>query len=282
MYIHIYISQFLFLRALQKYSDDYLASETRTKIDPASGPRLVTCRNNNYFRASCDQRDTDCGDFYPDLENDDLFVRKRGAFRMNPVILQDFEYLRSSLKQGPHLEGEIVLQPRDGDPSIPDLEKDDLTVRKAQLQNKEVALSGGPDRYQPALFPDPWSLPPEIQAKFICLLEKATTTERRGSGGKILSPSSRQKKDDLLTRKLELFNVGMKVQPISFCRGPCSGQDLKKWEDIREASKVRHKKRQMVERSACGLAWSVFVFRYSEMWLVMKRGNLCSAMHVLV
>ncbi|XP_061485998.1 LIM domain only protein 7 isoform X3 [Rhineura floridana] len=240
-------SQFLFLRALQKYSDDYLSSETRTKIDPSSGPRLLTCRKNNYFRPGCDERDNENGDYYPDLENDDLFVRKTGAFHVNPVILQDFEYLRTSYKQGPHIEGEIVLQPRDDESAIPDLEKDDLTVRKVQLQ-KKVPLSGAPDRYQPALFPDPWSLPPEIQAKFLCLLEKTTTTDERQSGGKILSPSSRQKKDDMLIRKIELLSVGVNVQPVSFSPGACSKEDMEKWEAIRDASKIRHKKRQMVER----------------------------------
>ncbi|XP_033003839.1 LIM domain only protein 7 isoform X5 [Lacerta agilis] len=237
-------SQFLFLRALQKYSDDYLSSETRTKIDPSSGPRLITCRKKNYFRPGCDQRDNENGDNYPDLENDDLFVRKTGASHVNPVILQGFQYL----KQGPQIEGEIVLQPRDDETAIPDLEKDDLTVRKAQFQKKEVPLSGAPDRYWPALFPDPWSLPPEIQAKFLCLLEKTTRKDERQSGGKILSPSSRQKKDDMLTRKIELLNVGVNVQPISFSPGTCSKEDMEKWEAIREASKIRHKKRQMVER----------------------------------
>ncbi|XP_042316714.1 LOW QUALITY PROTEIN: LIM domain only protein 7 [Sceloporus undulatus] len=241
-------SQFLFLRALQKYSDDYLSSETRTKIDPASGPRLVTSRKNNYFRPGSDQRNNENGDFYPDLENDDLFVRKTGASHMNPVMVQDFEYFRKSYNQGPHLEGEIVLQPRDGETAIPDLEKDDLTVRKTQPHKKEVPLSGAPDRYQPALFPDPWSLPPEIQAKFLCLLEKTTVTDERGSGGKILSPSSRQKKDDMLVRKIELLNVGINMQTISFAPGECNKEDMEKWEAIREASKVRHKKRQMVER----------------------------------
>ncbi|XP_008105089.2 LIM domain only protein 7 isoform X4 [Anolis carolinensis] len=241
-------SQFLFLRALQKYSDDCLSSGTRTKIDPASGPRLVTCRKNNYFGPGHDQSNNENGDFYPDLENDDLFVRKTGASHMNLVMVQDLEYFRKFYNQGPHLEGEIVLQPRDGESVIPDLEKDDLTVRKAQLQKKEVSLSGAPDRYQPALFPDPWSLPLEIQAKFLCLLEKNTTTDEKESGGKILSPSSRQKRDDMLTRKIEMLNVGISMQPTSFAPEACSKEDMEKWEAIRKASKVRHKKRQMVER----------------------------------
>ncbi|XP_060542510.1 LIM domain only protein 7 isoform X1 [Pantherophis guttatus] len=243
-------SQFLFLRALQKYSEDYLNSDHRTKADPSSGPRLITCRKSNYLRPGYDQRIHEIRDFYPDLENDDLFVRKTGASHANPVVLQDFEYFRRSCQERPRVEGEIVLQPRDGeDEIIPDLEKDDLTVRKTQLQKKEVPISGAPDKYQPALFPDPWSLPPEIQAKFLCLLEKSTLKSESERRGKVLSPSSsRQKKDDMLTRKMELLSLGGNVQSKSFCPGACSKEDMEKWEAIREASKTRHKKRQMVER----------------------------------
>uniref|UniRef100_A0A8C7E1E3 LIM domain 7 n=1 Tax=Naja naja TaxID=35670 RepID=A0A8C7E1E3_NAJNA len=237
VYVYLlYLSQFLFLRALQKYSEDYLNSDHRAKADPSSGPRLITCRKYNYLRPGYDQRIHEIRDFYPDLENDDLFVRKTGASHANPVVLQDFEYLRRSCQPRPRIEGEIVLQPRDEeDETIPDLEKDDLTVRKAQLHKKEVPLSGAPDKYQPALFPDPWTLPPEIQAKFL-------------SEGKVLSPSSRQKKDDMLTRKMELLSLGGNAQSKSFCPGACSKEDMEKWEAIREASKTRHKKRQMVER----------------------------------
>lgn len=273
----------MFLRALQKYSDDYLSSETRARLDPTSGPRLVTSRKNNCYRVGYNQSDDENGVCCPDLENDDLFVRKTGAFHMNPVILQDFDYLRKSYNQGPQIEGEIVLQPRDDESVIPDLEKDDLTVRKAQWQKKDVPLSGAPDKYQPALFPDPWSLPPEIQAKFLCLLEKTTTRNEKESGGKILSPSSRDKKDDMLNRKIELVNIGVNVQPVRFAPEMCSKEDMEKWEAIREASKIRHKKQQMVERSAHGHAWIVLLSKYFQIQFVMKRGGiLFPAMHVFV
>ncbi|XP_026703745.1 LIM domain only protein 7 isoform X14 [Athene cunicularia] len=240
-------SQFSLLQALQKYSD-YLSSEMKTKIDPTSGPRLIKCRKNISFVPGCKQGDTENGYLYPDLENDDLFVRKTGAFHMNPVVLQDPRYLKKFSEHEPTLEGEIVLQPREGQPVIPDLEKDDMIFRKILSQKKEVPLSGAPDKYHPALFPDPWSLPEEIRSKFLCLLEKNTTPEERKSNGRVLSPSSRHKKDDMLTRKIESWKVGSNVQPVNFIPGPCSEEDWKKWEAIREASKVRHKKRQMVER----------------------------------
>ncbi|NXA29148.1 LMO7 protein, partial [Ibidorhyncha struthersii] len=241
-------SQFSLLQALQKYSD-YLSSETKTKIDPTSGPRLIKCRKNISFEPGCKQGDAENGYLYPDLENDDLFVRKTGAFHVNQVVLQDPRYLKKLSEGEPPLEGEIILQPREGEPVIPDLEKDDMIFRKILSQKKEVPLSGAPDKYHPALFPDPWSLPEEIRSKFLCLLEKNTTIEERKSNGRVLSPSSRHKKDDMLTRKIESWKVGSNIQPVNFIPGPCSEEDWKKWEAIREASKARHKKRQMVERS---------------------------------
>ncbi|KAI2569613.1 LMO7 isoform 23, partial [Pan troglodytes] len=69
-------SQFLLLQALQTYSDDILSSETHTKIDPTSGPRLITRRKNLSYAPGYRRDDLEMAALDPDLENDDFFVRK--------------------------------------------------------------------------------------------------------------------------------------------------------------------------------------------------------------
>ncbi|XP_020848113.1 LOW QUALITY PROTEIN: LIM domain only protein 7 [Phascolarctos cinereus] len=241
-------SQFLLLQALQTYSDDVLSSETKTKIDPTSGPRIITCRRNVFYAPGYRRDDTENGVLDPDLENDDYFVRKTGAFHANPVVLQAFENFRRYSVTDDFIERDIILQQREGDPTLPDLEKDDMIVRRIPTQKKEVPLSGAPDKYHPIPFPEPWTLPPEIRARFLCVLERTSPSKEKSSSCRVLVPSSCQKKDDMLTRKIESWKLGATVPSISFTPGPCSEEDLKKWEAIRAASKVRHKKRQMVER----------------------------------
>ncbi|XP_068922923.1 LIM domain only protein 7 isoform X8 [Petaurus breviceps papuanus] len=242
-------SQFLLLQALQTYSDDILSSETKTKIDPTSGPRVITCRRNVFYAPGYRRDDSENGVLDPDLENDDYFVRKTGAFHANPAVLQAFEDFRRFSVPDDFIERDIILQQREGESVLPDLEKDDMIVRRIPTQKKEVPLSGAPDKYHPIPFPEPWTLPPEIRARFLCVLERTSSSKERNNSCRVLVPSSCQKKDDMLTRKIECWKLGTTVPPsISFTPGPCSEEDLKKWEAIRAASKVRHKKRQMVER----------------------------------
>ncbi|KAM5147152.1 LIM domain only protein 7 isoform 6-T6 [Callospermophilus lateralis] len=240
-------SQFLLLQALQTYSDDILSSETNIKIDPTSGPRLITRRKNLSHAPGYRGDDFEMPTLDPDLENDDFFVRKTGAFHANPYVLRAFEDFGRFSEQDNSVERDIILQCREGELVLPDLEKDDMIVRRIPAQKKEVPLSGAPDRYQPVPFPEPWTLPPEIQAKFLCVLER-TCPKEKSSSCRILVPSYRQKKDDMLIRKIQSWKLGTTVPPISFTPGPCSEADLQKWEAIREASRLRHKKRLMVER----------------------------------
>ncbi|XP_029397682.1 LIM domain only protein 7 isoform X3 [Mus pahari] len=241
-------SQFLLLQALQTYSDDILSSETSVKLDPTSGPRLITRRKNLSPAPGYRAHDLELPALDPDLENDDFFVRKTGAFHANPCVLRAFEDFRRFSEPDDAVERDIILQCREGELVLPDLEKDDMIVRRIPAQKKEVPLSGAPDRYQPVPFPEPWTLPPEIQAKFLSVLERTCPPKEKSSGCRVLVPSYRQKKDDMLARKIQSWKLGTAVPPISFKPGPCSEADLQKWEAIREASRLRHRKRLMVER----------------------------------
>ncbi|XP_045884195.1 LIM domain only protein 7 isoform X2 [Meles meles] len=241
-------SQFLLLQALQTYSDDILSSETNIKIDPTAGPRLITRRKNLSSAPGYKRDDLEMSTLDPDLENDDFFVRKTGAFHANPYVLRAFEDFRRFSEQDDPVERDIILQCREGELVLPDLEKDDMIVRRIPAQKKEVPLSGAPDRYQPVPFPEPWTLPPEIQAKFLCVLERTRPPTEKRKSCRVLVPSYRQKKDDMLTRKIQSWQLGTTVPPVSFTPGPCSEADLRKWEAIREASRLRHRKRLMVER----------------------------------
>eukprot|EP00069_Balaena_mysticetus_P021238 bmy_13489T0 len=242
-------SQFLLLQALQTYSDDILSSETNIRIDPTAGPRLITRRKNLSYTPGYRPDDLEMPALDPDLENDDFFVRKTGAFHANPCVLRAFEDLRRLSGQDDPVEQDIILQCREGELVLPDLEKDDMIVRRIPAQKKEVPLSGAPDRYQPVPFPEPWTLPPEIQAKFLCVLERTCPPKEKSNSCRVLVPSCRQKKDDMLARKIQSWKLGTTVPPVSFTPGPCSAADLQKWESIREASRLRHRKRLMVERS---------------------------------
>lgn len=245
-------SQFLLLQALQTYSDDILSSETSIKIDPTAGPRLITRRKKLSSAPGYRPEDLETAALDPDLENDDFFVRKTGAFHANPGVLRAFEDLRRLAGHEDPVERDIILQCREGELVLPDLEKDDMIIRRIPAQKKEVPLSGAPDRYQPVPFPEPWTLPPEIQAKFLCVLERTCPPKEQSSSCRVLVPSNRQKKDDMLARKIQSWQLGTPVlPPPSFTPGPCSEADLQKWEAIREASRLRHKKRLMVERSEC-------------------------------
>ncbi|XP_075419085.1 LIM domain only protein 7 isoform X4 [Tenrec ecaudatus] len=241
-------SQFLLLQALQTYSDDILSSDTNVKIDPTSGPRLITRRRSLSYTPGFGRDDLSLPTLDPDLQNDDFFVRRTGAFHANPCVLQAFEDFRRFSEQADPVERDIILQCREGEPVLPDLEKDDMIVRRVPAQKKEVPLSGAPDRYQPIPFPEPWTLPPEIRAKFLCVLERTHPPKEKSASCRVLVSAYRQKKDDMLTRKIQSWKLGTALPPVSFMPGPCSEADLQKWEAIREASRVRHKKRLMVER----------------------------------
>ncbi|XP_077339228.1 LIM domain only protein 7 isoform X2 [Lithobates pipiens] len=231
-------SQFLILQALQKITSDLMSYENKAKIDPTSGPRLI-----HSLPISTNTQSEHGIYTIPDLENDDLFARKTGTFHLNQVI-----NLGTPLNQVLEIEKDIVLQNNKETEDLPDLVKDDMIVRRAQSEHKEVHLSGAPEIYNAVPFPDPLTLPEEIQSKFLCLVKKPTGSEKEDNQGRVLNPSEKLKKDDMLTRKVQLCQSSLATRPKHFTSGPCSEEDLKKWDSIREASKIRHKKRQLVER----------------------------------
>ncbi|XP_040197318.1 LIM domain only protein 7 isoform X1 [Rana temporaria] len=231
-------SQFLILQALQKITSDLMSSENKAKSDPTSGPRLI-----HSIPISTSTQSEHGIYTIPDLENDDLFARKTGTFHLNQVI-----NLGTPLNQVLEIEKDIVLQNKKETEDLPDLVKDDMIVRRAQSEPKEVHLSGAPEIYNAVPFPDPLTLPAEMQAKFLCLVKKPTGPEKEDNQGRVLDPSEKLRKDDMLTRKVQLCQSSLATTPKHFTSGPCSEEDLKKWDSIREASKIRHKKRQLVER----------------------------------
>lgn len=279
LFLFLCFSQFLLLQALQSYSDDVLSSETHAKIDPTAGPRLITRRKNPSSALGYRRDDLELTALDPDLENDDFFVRKMRTFHANPCVLRAFEDFRRFSEQEDPVERDIILQCREGELVLPDLERDDMIIRRMPAQKKEVPLSGAPDRYQPVPFPEPWTLPPEIQAKFLCVLERTCPSKEKNNNCRVLVPSYRQKKDDMLTRKIQSWKLGTVVPPISFTPGPCSEADLRKWEAIREASRLRHRKRLMVERSECVSTKNVLVRVLCN--LCEKAASYCPTLHVM-
>ncbi|KAE8626058.1 hypothetical protein XENTR_v10006487 [Xenopus tropicalis] len=229
-------SQFLLLQALQKMSYDALTS--KTKSDPTSGPRVVT---------SCQKpsnQNEDTMEMLPNLQNDDFFTRKTRTFHLNQVI-----NLGTPLVRVCEIEKDIICQSKLEDSELPDLVKDDMTIRRVQNEPKEIHLSGAPDNYHPVPFPEPWTLPENIQSKFLCTVTKKQESAKEDKCGGVIKMSDKLKKDDMLTRKVNLCQTSNSLTPKSFIPGPCNDKDFKKWEWIREASKARHKKRLLVERS---------------------------------
>ncbi|XP_069061363.1 LIM domain only protein 7 isoform X3 [Pleurodeles waltl] len=232
-------SQFSILQAFQKCSVDMLSLEGKCKPDPTSGPRILTYTPTG---PGCNRAGLESTNMDPDLENDDLFIRKTGAFHLHPCSMELFQ---TGPRQVCSVEKEIVLQ--SGETEVPDLEKDDMIVRRVPNQ-KEVPLSGAPDKYQPVPFPEPSTLPETIQAKFLCLPKKLPESRERSTGSRIVVSSQKRKKDDMLARKIGSWQIVSPTKAKCFTPGPCSEEDLRNWESIRDASRRRHRKRQMVER----------------------------------
>lgn len=241
------------------------------RMDPTSGPRLVKCERRPLLGRQDPLEPPDPIDresILPDLENDDMFARRTQAFQ----TITDLAVMKTGLCTGrssrylcssePELN--IVTQPQrpggaEGRVCFPDIERDDVVYRKVNPQQaqQQRPLSGAPDNYSPMPVPEPWALPPDLQARLLCppcplTQEVAADGQNRGE------MQAHPRTDDMLLRKL---GIGPNQSQGSL-RGPsanqmspsvptsCSEGDLLKWQAIREASRLRYKKRLMVERLA--------------------------------
>lgn len=236
-------------------------------VDPTSGPRLVKCERWPLLGRQDPREPPDPFNYesiLPDLENDDMFARRTLAFQSNTdlaMMKTQLSAKRRLYTSEPQLN--IVTQ-RHGlgsteENDFPDIEQDDVVYRKEKTQQaqQQRPLSGAPDNYTPMPIPEPWALPPDLKARLLCP-PCPLTQEAAGNKQNQVEKEMHPKTDDMLVRK---FGVCPEESQSSM-RGlsanhmtpsvpsSCSEGDLQKWQAIREASRLRYKKRLMVERLA--------------------------------
>lgn len=235
-------------------------------VDPASGPKLVKCERWPLLGRQDPREPPDPFDYesiIPDLENDDMFARRTLAFQSNTDLAMIKSHLparRRLYTSEPQLN--IITQRHvhgsTEEDDYPDIEKDDVVYRKEKTQQaqQQRPLSGAPDNYAPMPIPEPWALPPDLKARLLCppcpLTQEAAANKQNQ-----VEREPHPKTDDMLLRK---FGVCSKESQSSV-RGPsanqipsvpssCSEGDLQRMQAIREASRLRYKKRLLVERLA--------------------------------
>ncbi|KAL6484746.1 hypothetical protein MHYP_G00067910 [Metynnis hypsauchen] len=216
--------------------------------DPTSGPSLFKCeRHPLQGRENSKDPYNVSEDILPDLENDDMFTRRTCAFHSSTELawLKYGDFLTSHRRSEPYIR--VVIQPRSGQPTYPDIERDDVLYRRVLLQSAQRPPSGAPDNYHPVPLPEPWTLPPKLQAKLLCA--PCPPPQEQPKPVEIRSEEDHLKADDMLVRKLRMVHIqGMRSQSTPSVPSSCSEEDLQKWRAIREASRLRYKKRLMVER----------------------------------
>ncbi|KAK1170070.1 LIM domain only protein 7-like isoform X1 [Acipenser oxyrinchus oxyrinchus] len=227
------------------------------RVDAAAGRRIIKCERSSFLSPLNQQDGKDAQEgLLPDLENDDMFTRRTGSFHSN-VDLMRYE---TKGRQSTEPDIKIVTQPRRGEPVVPDIERDDMVFRKVNFnsQKKVRSPSGAPDVYHPVPVPEPWTLPANLQSKLLCQpnppIPEEEEEEEEGEGRQY---SIHPKTDDMSARKLGKVHPPQAVLASPFVPTSCSEQDLKKWEAIREGSRLRYKKRKMVERLGLGVSSSV-------------------------
>jgi len=230
-------------------------------VDPASGPRLVKCERWPLLGRQDPREPPDPFDYesmVPDLENDDMFARRTLTFRANAdlaVMKTRLSAHRRPYSSEPQLN--IVTRRHDDaaagqEEHYPDIEQDDVVYRRerAQRAQHQRPLSGAPDHYAPMAVPEPWALPPDLKARLLCppcplTREAAAADEHDGA-----AEEARPKTDDMLVRKLCAQGNAPANQTTPSPPPSCSEGDLRRMQEIREASRLRYKRRLLVERLA--------------------------------
>ncbi|XP_041856820.1 LIM domain only protein 7-like [Melanotaenia boesemani] len=236
-------------------------------VDPTSGPRLVKCERWPLLGRQDPRESMDPFDYEsicPDLENDDMFTRRTLAFRSNTdlaMVKTQLSVNRRHYTSEPQINI-VTQQCRSGDTEeteFPDIEEDDVVYRKEKTQQaqQQRPLSGAPDNYAPMSIPEPWALPPKLKARLLCP-PCPLTQEAAPANKNEVDDEMHPKTDDMLIRKLGNYSD----QSQMLLRGPsaaymtpsvpssCSKGDLQRWQEIREASQLRYKKKLLVERLA--------------------------------
>lgn len=236
-------------------------------VDPTSGPRLVKCERWPLLGRQDPRESMDPFDYEsicPDLENDDMFTRRTLAFRSNTdlaMVKTQLSVNRRHYTSEPQINI-VTQQRRSGDTEetdFPDIEEDDVVYRKEKTQQaqQQRPLSGAPDNYAPMSIPEPWALPPQLKARLLCPPCPLTQEAAPANKNKV-DDEMHPKTDDMLIRKLGNYSD----QSQMLLRGPsaaymtpsvpssCSKGDLQRWQEIREASQLRYKKKLLVERLA--------------------------------
>ncbi|XP_059198472.1 LIM domain only protein 7-like [Centropristis striata] len=232
-------------------------------VDPTSGPKLVKGERWPLLGRQDPREPPDPIDYesiIPDLDNDDMFARRTLGFQSNTdlaMMKTQLSAKRRLYTSEPQLN--IVTQRHTcvttDDNEFPDIEQDDVVYRKEKTQQAQRPLSGAPDNYAPMPIPEPWALPPELKARLLCPpcpLTQETSANKQNQVAKETHPTT----DDMLIRKLGVCSDQSSQRGQSANQmtpsvpSSCSEGDLQKWQAIREASQLRHKKRLLVERLA--------------------------------
>lgn len=234
-------------------------------VDPTSGPRLVKGEKWMLLGRQDPREPPDPIDYEsicPDLENDDMFARRTLAFQSNTNLaklktLLTCRHRRCTSEPQLNIVTQKPVRGGAEETDFPDIEQDDVVFRreKTQQAQQQRPLSGAPDNYAPMPIPEPWALPPDLKSRLLCppcpLTHKAAIPNLNE-----VDKEARPETDDMLIRKFRICSdqsqssASSASQKTPSVPSSCSKEDLQKWQAIREASQLRHKKRLLVERLA--------------------------------